>query len=135
MFKTLGTKAWEFFNTNVGSIAAGALISYQVTKSHRAEEIAKLEKTTTSLEKDVQEEIQRRRELQQLTNELRDKYIHQVNETSRWRDNALRHELTTIEYKRGYEASFYSSYTPSLLEPAESQLNTSNTHPNLDKKN
>lgn len=37
MFKTLGTKTWEFFNTNVGSIAAGAIVTYQVTKSHRAE--------------------------------------------------------------------------------------------------
>jgi membrane-associated HD superfamily phosphohydrolase len=135
MFKTLGTKAWEFFNTNVGSIAAGAIVTYQVTKSHRAEEIAKLEKTTMSLEKDVQEEIRRRRKLQQLTNELRDKHINQANEISRWRDTALRHELTAREYKRGYDTSFYSSYTPSPLEPADSQLSTSNPHPNISKKN
>lgn len=118
MFKTLGTKAWELLNTNAGSIAVSVIVTHQLTKSHRAEEIAVLKEDVTSLKKDLEKTRQDYQALKTSTNILKDRYISQTTDLATSQNRSLRHELRALEYQRAHENTRYCFFriNPTLIE-------------------
>lgn len=131
------TKAWNFANGNLVSILLGGIVSHQLTKSYRDEEIKLLTKDIDNLKDDLRNREEDTKKVNLANDLLRTNYMIQSTKLLSCETMNIRYENSLSEYKSAYNDSWCFLRKKPKVSPREflSEKDISNNNSNNQSPN